>query len=74
MAWPHTSILRLLLGIVAAIRTRSVWDASVNDFRTGGQRREVPSYTVRLFSQDPWMIHVENFVSLAQRQHLLELA
>jgi hypothetical protein len=52
MAWQHTSILRLLLGIFAAIGTRSVWHASVNGLRRGGQRREVPSYTVQLLSQD----------------------
>jgi hypothetical protein len=35
---------------------------------------EAPQYTVRIVSYDPLMAHLENFITLKEREHLLELA
>ena len=35
---------------------------------------EQPMYTTRLLSYDPLIIHIENFITLKERRHLLEVA
>lgn len=35
---------------------------------------EQPTYTARILSHDPLMIHIENFITPFERQHLIETA
>ena len=68
--WGYGGLLLLL----ALFLYRSANDASIEHVSSGEYICTKPDYTIRILSYEPLMMHIENFFTSEEREHLLELS